>query len=513
MAVTTLQTTINIAVQVAVHPDYDNARLELQKVRDCVAGSPTIKRGQYIYLPHPSQVDTESLEQQARYQEYIAGAEFDDQPKDTLQAMLGKMRINESEIGMPDAIEYMIENVDGDGQSYRAAMEYAVGNVLQTKWHVLVADYTGMTDIDLTSVSLADRQTLNPRASIKQYKRENVVNWHFDRVNGKMQMRWIMLLESGTSFDPENYTHSSIQSYIILALDADGQYYQKKIVYSQDGKAEGEASYVTVGGVGLDYLPLEIVSDQELDSGVLPIALGSLHPICESALHKYRVSAVYKEVQRNLAPTTITRGWQQGDLELFTAINGGRNYISTGAGSVNNLPNDVEYNVVSTSMEMGDFQWYLAYADKKILSMGGTAKQERANMTATEADINASEQNSKLTTIADNVEGAFERLSSLCLMFEGGVGPADVRETNEDIIVALPRDFATPKLTVDEVKVILDMVNMGVRTREHAVKALAQGGWDYQDAMITLEELESAPPASFPVVPPVVPPVENENEV
>jgi hypothetical protein len=497
MAHEALDSINNIAVQVSVHPDYDDAKYEIRKVRDCIAGSPTIKRQTYTYLPHPSQIDTESEMQKMRYREFIDGAEYDDQPKDTLQTMLGKMRISESEISLPEKIMYLEDDVDGDGQSLRASMEYAIGNILQTKWHVLVADYTGLTEVDLISVSLADKARLNPRASIKQYKRENVVNWHFDRVGGKLQLRWIMLLESGTQFDDKTYTHTAVQSYIILALDDDGYYYQKKIVYSLEGKVEGEPSYVMVNNTKLTSLPVEIVADQELDAGHLPISVGSLHPICEAALYKYRVSAVYKEVQRNLAPTTITSGWQSGDLDLFKSINHGRDYIATGAGSVNSMPNEVKYSIESVAMEMTDFHWYFSYADKKILSMGGVAKQETAAMTATEADINAAEQNSRLTTIADNVENAYERLSSICLMFEGGVSIDAVADINEDINVALPRDFATPKMTVEEVKVTLDMITLNVRTVEQVVTILAQGGWDYQDAKLTLAELESNPPARF----------------
>ena len=486
----------DIAVQVSVHPDYEEAKYEIEKIRDCVDGAPKIKRETYTYLPHPSQVDSESEEQKSRYSEFISGAEFDDQPKDTLQTLLGKMRLHESTVTIPARIGYLVDNADGDGQSLTSTMESAVSNVIQTKWHVLVADYSGLSGLNLQDISKSDRESLNVRSKIKQYRRENVVNWHFARIDGVMQLRWIMLLEVGTEFNETTYTHTAVQSYLILALDEKGEYYQKKIVYSQSGKTESEPSYVTIDQKPIKFLPLEIISDQELEPGRLPIAVGSIHKICEAALHKYRVSAVYKEVQRNLAPTTITKGWQSGDLALFTEINGGRSYISTGPGSVNNLPSDVEYNIVSAAMNMDDFQWYFTYADKKILAMGGVAKQEVGNMTATEADINSNEQNSKLVTIADNTEKSFERVLLYCLMFEGGITQEQINAAGDDVSIALPRDFASPKLTVDEVRVILEMIQMGVRTREQAIKALAQGGWDYQDAITTMLELEEQGPAT-----------------
>jgi hypothetical protein len=113
------------------------------------------------------------------------------------------------------------------------------------KWHLLVADYNGLSDVDLDSVSIADIELLAPRATIKQYARENVVNWHFDRVNGVMQLSWVQLLERGYKFDEESGEHEKLESYLILALDDNGDYYQQKVVYDEKGEKEkGDPSYL-----------------------------------------------------------------------------------------------------------------------------------------------------------------------------------------------------------------------------------------------------------------------------
>lgn len=476
------------------HPQYRLTINEMNTVRDCMEGSPTIKRYTYDYLPHPSSLEQNSGEQKVRYAEYIYGAEFHNYPDDTRRTLLGKMRLNDVDSELPQQIEYLNQDFDGDGMSLKGSIEYAINNVLQMKWHVLVSDYQGLSDVDLKSLSIADMQDMQARSSVKQYSRENVVNWHFDRINGAMQLRFIMLLERGYDFDYGRLEHTVLESYLILALDEEGNYYQQKVVYKDTGFEEGERSYVTVNGEPLKWLPVVIVADEELDQNKLPLSMGYLYPICELTLNRYRVSAVYKEAQRNLPPTMMTKGWKSGDMEIFKEANGGRTYIATGGRAVNNLPDEVDYGILSPDTSMDDFHWYFDENEKQIRAMGGTVKKDQGNMTATEADIDANNQNALLENIASSMEDGFKRAISYCAMFEGVWSPEQVEENLEQIQLELPRDFATPKMTVEEVQALMSLHMQGLRTTEQVVNQLAAGGWDLQDAEITLQELESAPP-------------------
>ena len=120
-------------LSVKTHPDYDTKLPQLRKIRACVEGADAVKLGRYDYLPHPSQIDQHSAYQQARYDEYLAGAEFDSGPDDLRRSLLGKMRCSQVHAELPDSLQYLEENVDGDGMSLAAAIEYATNNCLQTK--------------------------------------------------------------------------------------------------------------------------------------------------------------------------------------------------------------------------------------------------------------------------------------------------------------------------------------------------------------------------------------------
>ena len=481
-------------ISAEVNANYQFSAYQIQIGRDCLEGEDRIKYRTYDYLPHPSQVDTTSDEQQARYCEFLAGAEFDDYPSETKRSILGKMRLNDAEVEVPGQVDYLVNDFDGDGMTMQQAMEYAAGNALLTKWHLLVTDYDGLGDVDLTSVSIADKDKVNPRAKVKQYCRENVVNWNFARINGTMQLNFLMLLERGQEFDQENYSSTCIESYWILALDENGDYYQKKVVYGKSGKEEGERDYITVNGKALKWLPVAFACDEAMPPMELPKPMGFIYPVCLRTLSKYRVSAVYKEVQRNLSPTTFTSGWKDGDAKIFKDANNGRTYISTGAGAVNNLPDGVAVNVSSAAAEMSDFHWYFTETDKKIRQLGGTSKEQGGNMTATEADINANDQNAMLESLASSLEDAFTKCVMYALMFEGAVQSDDLESIQDDININLPRDFSTPRLSVDEVRVLIELRMARHISEQELMRQISNGGWLVEDVQNVMDEIESEMP-------------------
>lgn len=462
-------------IQVPVHEDYRETMAAVTQVRDFVEGANRVKRKKTVYLKHPSQVDKTSSAALARYDDYIANAEVDSDTDDTRRELLGKMRIDDTEIEVPDKLNYLLENADNDGTTLVNSIQCAVNNILQVKYHAIVADYQGLSGVDLESISISDAKALNPRATLKQYSRENIVNWNFTRINGAMRLSFLMLLERGYDFEQSSYLQTEVQSYLILALDENGDYYQQKMVRGGKGDGElGERDYMLVGGKPLKFIPVQFAADEELEPDSLPRQLGYLYSISEKVLQRYRKSATYSEVQKALLPTTYTKGWRQGDDDLFQELND-RSNIESGPYSVNALPNEVEVSVESAQNSMEDFHWYFDQSRKQVSEMGGKSGAQAGNMTATEADIVATSQNALLNTIATSVEDAYIKLISYCAMFEGLVSPEEV-DSYDQVMVTMPRDFATPRMSEEEVDRLIALKTMGLFTSEQVIKALAEGG-------------------------------------
>lgn len=467
---------------ITLHDQYTAMLPLIERMRAGVKGEPFVKAKKRDYLPYPSVIDDGSPESVEAYNKYLSSAEFDEFPRQTLQSMTGRMKISETNVELPDAIAYLENDSDGDGLSMCGAITEAIDDILQVKWRVLVADYQGLSGVDLTSLSKADLAALNPRATIKAYNRENVVNWWFNRVNGKLQLAFIMLQEVGSTFDLDNYKRDTVTSYLILALDEQGNYFQQKLVKSADGIQTGARSPVTVGGAPLKWLPVQIVSDGELPSGSMPVELGYLSPIVDKAYHSYTVSADHKEALRNLCPTINTSGWTEQKHALFTKVNG-RRFIATGSGVVNNLPEGVTADVIGGDTGFEGYQWYFDNLAGKVRAMGGSFKTDQvSNKSATEAAIDASEQNAFLDCMATSVEAAFSRMCLYCGMFEGLWAQDAIEDNLDQITISMPRDFAQQKMSEQEALAIIQIYMAGLYTKDEAIEMMEQGGWTVSKA-------------------------------
>lgn len=469
---------------ITYHPDYELMRHELKNVRTAILGSPFVKAERELLLPHPSSIDTKSQEAKMRYNAYLAGAEFDEFPKQTLRTIIGKMNFPALEVEAPDKINYLIQNADNDGTSLVGSVENAASNVAAVKWHCLVADYKGLSGLPVSEISRADVEAMRPRATIKQYPREAVVWWHYDRIDDAMQLTFIMLRETQLEFNRNSFQGNIVESFLVLALDEDGNYYQQKIVKNADdnGYAMSEPDYVMVGNENLKWLPVEIVADEELTPGYLPKDLGYLAPICDLALARYRVSAEYKESMRMIAPTVNVVGMDKLAWEEYQAVNN-RDYVITGSGGVNLFSPNCTMEVISSGLTLDGYEQYFKDNEAKVRALGGSFPTDQTkDQTATEANIANSEQTARLVTMAYQLEASFRRIMLYCGMFEGLWGQDDIENNIEAITLKLNKDFSRAKLSTQERDAIRNDYLAGLISKEEALKQLEAGGVLIADA-------------------------------
>lgn len=474
------------------NPEKTEMEPALTAARDAIAGQYFVKKKAQTYLPHPSLIDSLSEEAKSHYNVYLASAEFDEFPAATQRAMLGKLELDESQVQLPSKIAYLEEDVDGDGTSIYSAMSFTTENVLVTKWQLLVSDFQGLTDIDITQLSKEDARKLNARSTVKQYVRESVVDWQFDRVNGRMQLTYIKLLEVSLELDRASLKRKSVQSYVILALDEDGFYFQQKVVQSgkNAGWDEGERTYPEVNGSKLTYIPAVIVADEPEVSGHMPLELGYVNSVIEQAYARYRMSADYKAVLRNLIPTMFTSGWTKSSIDTFKEANNGRSTIVMGSSEANNLPDKVTAQIVSAQADVTGYENYFKTNADKVRALGGVFDTEdRTQMTATEAVMLKSEQNALLNNIVFSLEEGFEQAIKYCAVFEGLYPPEQAHQKSNEIEINIPKGFSAIKLTPEELRAIGELVIMGLKTREDAIALIEQGGWSLTDAQAEIDSL------------------------
>lgn len=460
------------------HKDYSATIDEVIKVRDCVEGSHKIKYEGTKYLKHPGIENMSLTGEAAYYQVYRDAAEFPGYTAQTGVAMLGKINAGAAEFELPPELEYLINDADGDGMPLTGLIEHTAKNIQEVKFHVILAELTGTENLDTENTSVAQARALNLKATIKQYCRESMIDWEFGIYNGRKQLTIVVFRETSTERDPDTYAVTEYNHYLILGLDEQGYYQQRFREDKQQLNADTERIYPTVNGRKLNWIPLEIVSDSELPAGHVPRATGYLGPIADLALYRYRASADYKENMRNGTPTLFTKGWTDGDDELFKKINSERSQIVTGSRVCNNLPNQVDVMVAGVAMDDAPYMNYFKNNSKEARALGAVfADSDESFNTATEAALDDGNTSAVLENISASLESCFERVILYCGMFNGLWDQEAIEENLDNVKVTLPRDFSAEEMTPDEARAVFEAHKSGLMSKEAAITKLIQGGF------------------------------------
>lgn len=464
-------------------------------VRTAIAGEQAVKNKREEMLPNPCVDPSKRAEPDnvARYNRLLEYAEFDNVGANTLESLIGAMfRIDPVVDGLGTRNEYLDDDADGNGQSLSDAMELTASECLQMRYEGLLAEYSDLAGLNATEISVADQIRLNLRASIKHYPRESIVNWSFMVVNGVKKLNMLVLREAELqSFDPLSMTTSGfaldqVQAYLILGLDENGKYFQRR--YVERGPKQqselSEAFYPLANGQPLDFIPFEFVFSSKRKTGDIPSQLGYLYPIIAKTLHRYRTSALQKESLRVTGqPTSYSKGWTEQTLKQYKQATGNE-FINLGAGEHIPLFGDnAEIGYLDWDADNNAFTVYMEANRREIIALGGIFNDEADSAaTATEAAINVAEEKGTLSTLAKNIESSYSRVIKWCALFNGG---GDIEPS-----IKLTRDFSAVRLTAVDRAQIMNEYLQGAISRSEMYRQLERGGVLQEEIDVIIDELE-----------------------
>ena len=481
---------------VTTHPEYALMLPEVLKVRDAVKGAFFVKQRGMAYLPHPSSIDQTSEQAINRYVTYKHNAEFDEVPGFTMRSMLGRMNISASSVVLPAGLEYLKESVDNDGLSLLGQAENVAAHLLQVKWHILVAESVN-SPAPGSRMTPAELAASGNRAAIKSYPRESVADWDFRKINGAQQLSYLKLKEKRYSLDIRTGFRTEYDDYLILALDEDGFYIWWRETVPSNGQSVTpvtEPVRVLVQGQPLRWLPVEIVSDVEPESGKMPMELGFLAPIVDKVLHRYVDSANYAEGRMGLIPTVNTTGWRGGSMDIFKEANNGRDCIVLSSkDTVNNLPEGVTMDILVANAALEHFVTYRDNNAADIRALGGEfAGDESAGKSDTQANNEAADKASKMLSIVNNIEAAYKRLVAYCGVLQGIFKQDQIEQQLGQIEITFNREFAKGKRNVEEGRFIVTELRMsGLFSDDRILQLLKAAGWNEFEIEELLDEQDS----------------------
>lgn len=445
---------------------------ELKKVRHSVAGSIAIKaaQNQKTYLPDPCPDEKDQTVSQKKYSRYIAGAEYDEVPSNTLSSILGAMFNPKIQTDLPAGMDYIEGDADGNGLTLNEQVKISASECLQMNYTGLLAEFSDLSNLNIDELTIAEAQSQDLKSSIKTYVRESIINWGFENISGKYQLSFVVLREDGTVTNKENFSQETVTSYLLLCLDDDGKYFQRKYTTVKDKIINTSKDlYPKAMGNDLDFIPFEFCISEELPKGEIPVPAGYIAPICNKTLSRYRVSADMKEAMYYMAaPSSWSKGWTKSGLELFKTMTG-RETISVSPGAHNPLPENAELGVMEWDADSNAFFKYMERNSAELRALGGAFDDTDGvdDETATSAVIKAAEKKGVLSTLSDNLEASYSRVIGWCGLFMGVRG---------DSYISINREYVKHVLTPQEQAEVRNNYMMGLISRDEALRQLEKGG-------------------------------------
>lgn len=473
------------------HKDYRSSIGNVHKMRDSIAGTPALKSQQncrkYLPYPNPDAEGTDSGDEE--YARYLARAEYDNAVSATLEALCGAVFRKGSDFErLDESLKYLIEDADGDGLSLEECIKISVYECLTMRYIGLMAEFSDLSNLDVDNITVSDANNLNLRGSIKQYNRESIINWQFRRINGKKQLTMVVLKEIEEVRKTDIFVNDVIVSYLVLQLDSEGYYFQKKYVAPSTSTQAGgwsEEYYPTdAEGNYFDYIPFVFAIADERVKGDIPTQLGYVYPIAEKAISRYQVSADMKEaLWHSGAPTTYSTGWTESGFSLFKQMTG-KNYIVTGPGAHVPIPNESTMGMLNWQADKSAFFTYFKKNAEEIRALGGVFDTESTGVdreTATAAAIRVAEKSGALTSLVMNVEQAYTKVIGFISQYEGA---------GEGSTITINKEFASVKIDPAIRSAILAEYSAGLISHREALRQLHRGGVLTEDAEKILLEAQ-----------------------
>lgn len=454
-------------------------------IRDAVGGESVIKSQGKIreYLPDPCIDMKDAKERDRRYKRYSNNAEFDEVPSQTLDSICGSVFSKPTVYNdvTPQAA-HLIEDADGDGLTMDELLKVGLSELLMMRYFGMLAEYSDLSSIGAEELTVAQARQLGAKSSIKLYPRESILDWQFSRINGTLQLSLVILKQTDCVRASGSFESTKLDSYLVLGLDDDGEYYQRKFIDDNEGTWT-DYYYPRANGQTFNYIPFEFCIADNLPQGTIPAKLGYLSGICSKTLARFRTSADMKEaLYLNGAPMTYSTGWDDFAIELYKKMTG-KDYIVASAGAHLPLPQGSTVGIMSWDMAASAYSDYMDRNEREIRAMGGKFDTSDGvdQETATAAIIKAADKNGGLSNAVENLESSVNRIMGYCALFMGG--------NDDGGKIAINKQFYVQTLTAQDRSAIIAEWNSGLISQKEALRQLEKGGVLTTDAQQLLDEM------------------------
>lgn len=403
------------------------------------------------YLPMPNATD-QSEQNRVRYKQYIIRAVWYPVTERTLNGMVGQIFLIAPVVKLPDALQGMLNDVDGEGLTFEQSSKRAVRYTMGYGRAGLFVDYPE-TDGAVTQEQLLTGEIMPMINLIAPW---NIVSWRTNKINGKEVLTQVVIREECDDYTTDDFGVWETERYRVLRLDDETQIYSVQL-YEGEKLASGRSSKSNYApgdvitptdsaGKPFQYIPFTFIGSENNDSDV------DKPPIYDMAslnIAHYRNSADYEESCHMVGQPTP---WASGLDEAWVknVLNG---VISLGSRAGLPLPVNAQVGLLQANPNQMPLEAMKLKEDQMLAVGAKLVMQKRAQRTATEAVFDQTAEGSVLTNVAHNVSAAYVFAFKAACAFMG----VDASE----VAVALNTQFELNHLTPDDLSKIVAMWQLG----------------------------------------------------
>lgn len=405
-------------------------------IRDAIDGEVKIKAGKTKYLPQPNAED-ESEENVARYDAYIERAVFYNVTARTLKGLVGQIFIKDPVIENPSLLNIVVEDANGGGVSITQSSKKAVGYVLSHGRAGLFVDYPA-TEGPATRAQL---EAGDIRPTLNLYAPWRVLNWRTTKRGAREILSLVVLSETYVQSD-DGFEMKEAEQFRVLRLGKSQDNVQEGIDESEDvytvevwrkegGKFGISESYQPRDSSGalLKEIPFTFIGSENND---VDIDNPPLYDLASLNIAHYRNSADYEESCFIVGQPTpyfagLTEEWVKNVMGGTVTL-GSRGAVPLPEGGSAGLLQAESNTMPKEAME---------HKERQMVALGAKlVEQQTVQRTATEADLEATSENSTLSSSAKNVSAAYKWGLEWCAVFVGAPETGIVFELNTEFDIS-----------------------------------------------------------------------------
>jgi len=471
----------------AKHPKFKDFLPLWEQIRDCIAGEAAVKAAKTKYLPRPNAEDS-SPENTKRYEGYIARAVFHNVTGRTVENMVGQCFAVDPVYTGPEALQPVIDDIDGAGVSATQQSKKALGMVVAYSRAGLLVDYPKTNG----PVSIRDAEEGGIRAKVLLFFPWQIINWRTTLQGAKSKLSLVVIKEDYIAEDDGFETKIEEQFRILrLVNNVYSVEIWRPMVEGGGFNLFEQATPADGSGQPMQELPFCFIGAEANDSELeKPLMLD----ISFLNLGHYRNSADYEESVYMVGQPTpwlagLTQSWVDDVLKGKIML-GSRSCVPLPEGGTAGLlqanPNTLPKEAMDQKEEL-------------MIALGAKLVEKReVKVTATEAGLNEASATSVLAGCVANVSAAYARALAWVASFQNVTIPEPADGMDEGLLFELNREFAVARLSPEEQSSIMGLYTGKLITFEEARDKLKSGGVAYlddedaKDQMADEEEAELA---------------------